>query len=615
MNNKTDKQAILGRRDFLRIALTTGGVLAVSPFLKACGTLKTPIPIPSLTPKADLLSGLRGLDIDSFFQESYIRWLKRDPETLSTLGLADLYGVGDGNLTNISDEFIRQTQSFEIGLLDILQRYDRSSFSDSQAMTAKIYEWFLDDLKRGHAFMYDDYIVNPIITSVHYNLYALFTIYHPLNNLQDAEDFISRLSQVGDKISQLVDGLKRREEHGVILPAFMFSIVLADINPIANGKPLANPFYTSFKDRLNGVTADEKKDLLSRAENEIELTVIPAYQQMAGFLRDHESAASNQVGVWQFKDGKAYYAQSLRRQTTTETTAEEIHELGKYHVERIHAEMRTLFAALGYPAHDPIPSLVSRLTEDSGSYLGQDAVDAYKEAIQTAETILPQAFTTQPRAKVTVVGGPEGDYYMSAAYDGSRPGLFYARTTDSTPKFGVKSLAFHETVPGHHLQIALAQEIPNLPDLRRGMQFNAYTEGWALYAERLMWELGAYADDPQSDLGRLRMEAFRAARLVVDTGIHSKQWSFDRAVQYLAGETGYPEDYAQREITRYSVWPGQAVSYYLGFLKILDLRQKAQGALGDQFDLKTFHSVMLENGSVPLSILEELVDSYIEGGA
>jgi uncharacterized protein (DUF885 family) len=165
------------------------------------------------------------------------------------------------------------------------------------------------------------------------------------------------------------------------------------------------------------------------------------------------------------------------------------------------------------------------------------------------------------------------------------------------------------------LQIALAQEIPNLPDLRRGMQFNAYTEGWALYAERLMWELGAYTDDPQSDLGRLRMEVFRAARLVVDTGIHSKQWSFDRAVQYLAGATGYPEDYAQREITRYSVWPGQAVSYYLGFLKILDLRQKAQGALGDQFDLKTFHSVMLENGSVPLSILEELVDSYIEGGA
>jgi uncharacterized protein (DUF885 family) len=179
----------------------------------------------------------------------------------------------------------------------------------------------------------------------------------------------------------------------------------------------------------------------------------------------------------------------------------------------------------------------------------------------------------------------------------------------------VKSLAYHETIPGHHLQIALAQEIPNLADLRRGMQFNAYTEGWALYAERLMWELGVYADDPQGDLGRLRMEAFRAARLVVDTGIHVKKWDFNKAVFYLAEAAGFTQDYAQREITRYSVWPGQATSYYLGFLKFLDLRQKAKDALGDKFDLKAFHRVILENGSVPLSILEELVDKYFGGAA
>ena len=607
---------ILTRRDFLRLALTTGGAIALSPFLKACRTQATPTPAPSLTEiPEDLLEGLRGLDIDSFFQESYRRWLVRDPETLTTLGLADIYGIGDANLTDISDAFIRETQSLEIGILDLLRVYDRSAFTDSQAITAEIYEWFLDDLKRGHAFMYNDYIVSPIITSVHYNLYMLFTVYHPLNNAQDADDYLSRLSQVGKKIADLTDGLQRRDERGVILPAFMIPYVLPDIEALAQGDPSVNEFYTSFAKRLTGVTSEERAALEGQTQAQVSESVAPAYQGLSGFLSSQQAKGPNEIGVWQFEDGEEYYIQSLRRQTTTESTVEEIHELGKESVKRIHAEMQTLFAALGYPADESIPRLYQRLTTDSGSFSGQEAVDAFTDAIRVAEAILPQAFATLPRASVTVVGGPDGDYYMPAAYDGSRPGLFYARTTDSTPKFGVKSLAFHETVPGHHLQVALSQEIPNLPDLRRGMSFNAYTEGWALYAERLMAELGVYTDDPQSDLGRLRMEVFRAARLVVDTGIHAKRWSFDKAVSYLADATGFTQGYAQGEIVRYAVWPGQAVSYYVGFLKILELRQKAKDALGAKFDLKAFHQVVLANGAVPLSILEELIDAYIESAA
>ena len=607
---------ILTRRDFLRLALTTGGAIALSPFLKACRTQATPTPAPSLTEiPEDLLEGLRGLDIDSFFQESYRRWLVRDPETLTTLGLDDIYGIGDANLTDISDAFIRETQSLEIGILDLLRVYDRSAFTDSQAITAEIYEWFLDDLKRGHAFMYNDYIVSPIITSVHYNLYMLFTVYHPLNNAQDADDYLSRLSQVGKKIADLTDGLQRRDERGVILPAFMIPYVLPDIEALAQGDPSVNEFYTSFAKRLTGVTSEERAALEGQTQAQVSESVAPAYQGLSGFLSSQQAKGPNEIGVWQFEDGEEYYIQSLRRQTTTESTVEEIHELGKESVKRIHAEMQTLFAALGYPADESIPRLYQRLTTDSGSFSGQEAVDAFTDAIRVAEAILPQAFATLPRASVTVVGGPDGDYYMPAAYDGSRPGLFYARTTDSTPKFGVKSLAFHETVPGHHLQVALSQEIPNLPDLRRGMSFNAYTEGWALYAERLMAELGVYTDDPQSDLGRLRMEVFRAARLVVDTGIHAKRWSFDKAVSYLADATGFTQGYAQGEIVRYAVWPGQAVSYYVGFLKILELRQKAKDALGAKFDLKAFHQVVLANGAVPLSILEELIDAYIESAA
>jgi len=273
--------------------------------------------------------------------------------------------------------------------------------------------------------------------------------------------------------------------------------------------------------------------------------------------------------------------------------------------------MRPLFAKLGYPSDRSISDLINRLTHDSGFYAGQSAVAAYEEAIHGAESLLPQVFDIFPGTELIVVGGPEGDYYDPPPYDGSRPGIFYASTSGMTPRFGVKTLAYHETIPGHHLQATIAQGQRDLPAVRRGMQFNAYCEGWALYAERLMWEVGAYADDPQGNLGRLQSEAYRAARLVVDTGIHVKRWSFNQAVDYLAEATGLPTGFAQSEAIRYSVWPGQAVSYYLGFLKLLEMRQRAMDALGPRFDLKSFHRIVLANGSLPLSILEALVKSHI----
>ena len=608
-------KSILTRRDFLRLTIAAGGTVLLSPFLKACSELTPTVPLPTTptpTPTENPLDGLGNLGIDEFFEQAYRRWLVRDPETLTTLGLADFYGVGDGNLTDISDEFIRETQSQESDTLNLLRSFDHSAFSFNQSLTADIYDWFLDDLVRGHPFTYDDYPLNPIVTSIHYNLYMLFTVYQPLNNHQDAEDYISRLSQVGTKVANVIDGLLQRQERGVILPAFMIPYVLSDINKIAQSNPPNHPYFISFTQRLNGVSPDERQVLQDRVEQKIITTVIPAYQLLADSLANLQSRASNNIGVWQFTDGEAFYAQSLRRQTTTELTTDQIHELGKQHVERIQAEIRTLKNVLSYPDSESISELYDRLTRDNNIYQGQEALTAYEQVIYGVEGLLPQAFDILPRARVQVVGGTDGDYYMPGSYDGSHPGLFYVRTNGSTPQFSVKTLAYHETIPGHHLQIAIAQEQPGLPALRRGMQFNAFAEGWALYAERLMWELGAYTDDPQGDLGRLRMEIFRAARLVVDTGIHSKQWNFNEAVQYLMDATGFPISEAQREITRYSVWPGQATSYYIGFLKILELRQKAMDTLGEHFDLKDFHHVILVNGSVPLPILEQLIDSYIE---
>lgn len=606
------------RRDFLRLGLVTGGALALSPFLKACSGLSTATPVATALPTEDLLAGPEGLDVDAFFEESFRTLILRDPEGLTELGLGDLYGAGNGNLTDVSDAFIHETQALETGVLERLRSYDSSTFTPAQALTARIYDWYLDDLVRGHDYLYDDYPINPIITSMHLRLYFLFTEYHPLIDDQDARDYLSRLSQMGTKMDQILDGLRRREELGIILPRFIIDIVLPDLTGMANAPAQQMPFYTTLREKLESAgtfPAEIRQDILAQAEEEIQSTVCPAYGRLADYLMALEGKAPQDVGVWQFADGEEYYAWTLRHHTTTGASAEEIIALGREHLERIQAEMRGLFTQLGYPQGEDIASLYGRLETDGGYYLGQESVQAYESAIQETEGMLPQAFDILPRASVTVIGGEAGDFYMSPAYDGSRPGIFWARTNTRTPKFGVKTLAYHETVPGHHLQIAIAQEMPDQPALRQGVSFTGYTEGWALYAERLMMELGVYQDDLPGDLGRLQAEAFRAARLVVDTGIHTGEMGFSTAVEFLAEATGFPTEYARRELTRYSVWPGQATAYYMGFLKILELRQRAMDALGEAFDLRAFHRVVVGNGAMPLEVMEQFVDAYIAGAA
>jgi len=607
----TPLHALLTRRDFLRLLLTSGGAVALSPMLNACSGAGI---VGATETSPGLLDGLEGLDIAAFFEESFRRWFIRDPEILTSLSLADSYGVGDASLTDISDAYLRETQSLEAGVLDLLRGYDRASFSATQALTGDVYDWFLDDLVRGHPFLYDSYPVNPSILSVPYTLVLLFTVWHPLNNRQDADDYIARLSQIGTKMTQLIDGLRRRQERGVILPAVLIPTVKADIDMIGYDVPPSHPFYAAFADRLTGVSDDERQILLEQVTGQINEVVSPAYHELSAFLRAAQSVAPADVGVWQFSDGAAYYAQCLRHHTTTELTADEIHELGLQNVERIHAEMRPLFAELGYASEASIPDLLQQMEQSGGYYGGQEAVDAYEEAIRGAEALLPEAFDIFPEAEVIVVGGRAGDYYDPAPYDGSRPGIFYASIEGGTPQYGVKTLAYHEAVPGHHLQVMIGLEQTHLPTLHRNMQFSAFVEGWALYAERLMWELGVYADDPQGNLGRLRSEVYRAARLVVDTGIHAKRWTFDQATEYLAEAAGLAAGWASGEVARYSAVPAQAVSYYVGFQKILDLRRRAQEALGDRFDLKSFHRTVLQNGALPLSILESQVEASIARG-
>ena len=437
--------------------------------------------------------------------------------------------------------------------------------------------------------------------------------YRVTGNQQDAEDYLARLSLVDTQFEQLIDGLMRREAQGVIMPRFLIPWVLGDIQDMAQLESKDAPFYTAFAEKVPGLpnlSAVEKDELLAAAETEIAESVLPAYQALADYLDGLQKKATNDAGVWKFPIGEAYYAYTLRHHTTTNLSAEEIHQLGLAQLDNIQAEMRAAFAALGYSSDDSLPVLYNRLAQEGGAYQGKEIAAAYEALIKEAEQKVAPAFDLRPKAEVIVIAGENGDYYTPPAVDGSRPGMFYAQVTGREWRFSMPTLAYHEAVPGHHFQLALALEQP-LPAFRKGGQFNAYTEGWALYAERLVSELGFYQDDPYGNLGRLQAEAFRAARLVVDTGIHAKQWTFEQAVDFMVENTGLPEEYIQGEVGRYIMWPGQATAYMVGMLKILEVRQRAMDALGDKFDLVEFHDVILQNGPVPLEVLDTIVNEYI----
>lgn len=560
---------------------------------------------------------LEGLSIDAFFEESYRILLMRDPEMVTELGLSQTFGIRNDRLTDISDAFIRETIAIQRGILELLRGYDRSKLSTSQQISYDVYEWYLEDRIQREEFLYNDYPITHFITGVQIQLIHFFTDIHPITNIDDAEDYIARLALVDEKINQLIEGLRLREEAGIIAPQFIFDWSYGGIRNIAQSSPMRTPFYTTLQDKviaIEGIDDDSKNDLLTRAEEEIRNSVIPAFQDLTETVIDLRSKAPTHDGVWQFANGEAYYEYILHHFTSTDLSAAEIRQLGLQELERVHTEIRNVFAQIGYPSSAEIRELYDRLAEESEYVPGNEVGARYEEILNTANERIDTAFDVRPEAELSVLAGPIGDFYVSGALDGSRPGVFYASAQGGKSYYGMPTLAYHEGIPGHHFQISIAQE-SELPLFRNTLLFNAYAEGWALYAERLAYELDWYLDDPYGDLGRLQAEAFRAARLVVDTGIHTYGWTFDQAREFFIENVGFDAGdnvNPDFEISRYIAWPGQSTCYYIGLLKFLELRQKAMDELGEGFDLREFHNVVLSNGGMPLEILELVVDDYIQ---
>jgi uncharacterized protein (DUF885 family) len=374
------------------------------------------------------------------------------------------------------------------------------------------------------------------------------------------------------------------------------------------------------------ISKEKQQQILAKAENNIKNFVHPAYQLFIDYFDNIKNKATNDDGFWRLPQGDKAYELALQFFTTTDYTADEIHQIGLQEVDRIQAEILTILSEQGFDTSHGFSAAIEKMASDERFYY-PDNDEGRAQILQDYQTILDEinagldsAFNIRPKAGMEVVRIPKfkektapGAYYQQPAIDGSRPGRFFANLYDikATPKYTMRTLAYHEGIPGHHFQIAVAMELEGMPFFRRMSPFTAYTEGWALYAEQLAWELG-FQQDPFDNIGRLQAELFRAVRLVVDTGIHSKRWTREQAIDYMKTNTGMATSDVTAEIERYIVMPGQATSYKVGMMKILSLREKAKQALGDKFDLRDFHDVVLKNGAVPLAILERLVNRYIK---
>ena len=570
---------------------------------------------------AGSLAQLEGLPIDEFFERSYRQLQLRDPDALVVNGLADEYGVANDRFTDMSDGYVHETQQLEAAILDLLRTYDYGALSPDQQLSYDVYEWVLDDLVRGHPFTYYDYPVNSLTIWGKQNWLIDFMVNHqPITGKQEAADYIARLSQLDTWVAQLLAGLKRREQAGVVPPKYIIEESIGQVEGHLHQQGPdsfdveAIELYASFRkklDQVEGIDAEEKQDLLNAARTEIEQTFVPAFLELRDYLVYLETVATGTSGVWRFPDGEAYYAYLVRHETGTDLSPEQIHELGLSEVSRIQAEMLAAAVEMGYPQDISLAELEERLAAQSDCFEGKALLAEYDRLITEAEQATASFFGLLPEAELVIQPEPFGSgigYYLPPPLAGSGPGTFYTNLDIPLPAHIIPSFIFHETVPGHHLQGALAREL-DLHTFRRELELNGYAEGWAVYTEYLAWEMGLYENDPRGNLGRLGFELSRAARLVIDTGIHAKGWSRQEAAAYYEEATG--RQAGPSSMHRYIILPGQGCGYTIGLLKILELRQQAMDRLGDEFDIKQFHNVILGNGPMSLEILERVVEDWI----
>ena len=573
----------------------------------------------------------RPWSLNLFYDKVFAETIFSEPELLSQLGLVEQFGFTSHN-GKLSDESPAH-QQLQIDRwkkdLQQLHEYPLHKQTPSQKLSTHVLEWFLKDQADGEKWQDYNYPVNQLF-GVQNQYPSFMANTHRLFNERDCEYYVMRLDALPVKFDQTLESLRKREQEQIIPPRFVVEEVLKEMTEFVAKPPAENILAKSFKERaakIQKLTDQQRADFQKRVEASITTNVYPAYQKLIAYFNELLPKTTTDDGVWKLPNGDAFYAYVLHSNTTTDMPPNDVHELGLREVTRIEGEMRPILDANGF-AGQPIGASLDKLSKDPRFVYPNDdkgradALAEYKRLIDNAVTeSKARLFYIAPKAQIEIrrvepfkEATAPGAYYQGGAMDGSRPGIFYANLRDmnEVPKWSMPTLSYHEGVPGHHWQISIAQELKGVPQFRKVLPFTAYAEGWALYCEWLAKQAGWYDKDQLGDLGRLQQEQLRAVRLVVDTGIHAKHWTREQAIAYMRDKTGMGEKEVKAEIERYIVNPGQACAYKVGMLKIQELRARAQQELGDKFDQREFHDTVLKNGSLPLEILEEQINDYIQ---
>lgn len=568
------------------------------------------------------------LSIRWLYERIFFEYALDDPEMLSYLRV--LPSWLDFHSDKLTDASMAHGDARAVKLkrdYASLKLYDRESLDEDGKLSYDILDYFLGQQAANERWRYHDFPVNQMF-GVQSTLPDFMVQAHQVASATDARNYIQRLRLFPTKFGQVLEGLKHRESIGVLPQRFVVDKVLDQMRNFTDEPPEQHLLYKNLSDKLDSldqtISVDDKAALLAEARTAIADAVYPAYAELIDYFQHLQQRVRGNDGAWSLPDGLAYYNDQIKVHTTTDMTADEIHAIGLAEVARISAEMDAILRAEGL-TEGGIGERVKQINERPDQ-LFPDTDEGRKQILAEYQRIIDEIsagldpyFDVRPKAGVEVKRVPEfaektapGAYYQSPAMDGSRPGVFYAnlRNMKEVPRFTMRTLAYHEGVPGHHFQIAIMQELTGVPTFRRLLGFTAYAEGWALYTERLAWEAG-FQSNPLDNLGRLRDEMFRAVRLVVDTGMHAKHWSREQAIAYMLENTGMAETDVVAEIERYLVNPGQALAYKVGMLKILELRERAKTALGERFDIREFHNEVLTHGAMPLALLERIIDDWI----
>lgn len=575
-------------------------------------------------PKIDSVQ--EGIKLNKFFEEEFEKNVARYPTWQTYLGRKIDYD----KLDNETESYSKIEHELDKQSLKKLKTFHFSALSEADKVSYKIYEYQIKMSLEGHKWRYHSFPLNQMF-GYQAQTPAFLINMHRIDNKSDALAYVSRLKEIKRVFDERMVFLKKQEKLGIFPPNFVFEKVISDSQNIIRNRPFDNTskqdstLLADFKKKISKLkmTKKEKRELETKAKENLIAFVKPAYEELISYTKYLDNKIDKNEGAWSLPNGKSFYNYRLKKITTTDLKANEIHKTGLAEVVRIHNEMRSIIKKVGFKGslkeffiHMKDPKFLYPQTKKGRSaYLKRT-----NEVIAEMKKALPKIFKTFPKAELEVKPveafrekSAGIAFYNGPSLEGNRPGIYYVNLYKmaDNPKYKLEALAYHEAIPGHHMQIAIAKELEGLPTFRRTGGFTAYSEGWGLYAELLPKEIGFYKD-PYSDFGRLSMELWRATRLVVDTGIHAKKWSREKAINYLKDNTPNSDLEIMKGAERYFIMPAQATAYKVGMLKILALRSKAKKKLGSKFNMADFHDVILRDGAVPMFILEDKVDEWIK---